>query len=242
MNAIKKNIPNAITSLNLLFGCIALVLIFHNKLVDASCMVLFAGMADFFDGMAARLLKVHSAIGKELDSLADVVSFGVVPGMMIYKLIDNTGNIVDESDIVRWVGLSIPIFAALRLAKFNIDERQATYFIGVPTPAIALLVASFPLILIYNAAGFYDGASGHATLRWFFVAVSIICSALMVLPIPLISMKFKNMSWTDNKSRFLLLIPSLISIIVFRFASVPIIMVLYIVLSLFANPAKETHE
>jgi len=242
MNAIKKNIPNAITSLNLLFGCIALVLIFHNNLVGAACMVLFAGIADFFDGMAARLLKVHSAIGKELDSLADVVSFGVVPGMMIFKLIDNTGNLVDESDIVRWIGLSIPIFAALRLAKFNIDERQATYFIGVPTPAIALLISSFPLILIYNAADFYDGASGHVILRWLFVAISIICSALMVLPIRLISMKFKNMSWADNKSRFLLLILSLVSIIVFRFASVPIIMVLYIVLSLFANPVKETHE
>ncbi len=223
--------------MNLLCGCIALIFIFQNRLVDASYMVVCAGIADFFDGLMARLLKVHSAIGKELDSLADMVSFGVVPGMMVFQLIDN--------DYLKWVGLCIPIFAALRLAKFNIDEHQATYFIGVPTPAIALLVASFPLIIIHNGLFFEmlnNGDKYPILMRWFFAILAIVCSALMVMPIPLISMKFKNLSWAGNKARYILVILSLISIIAFQFAAVPVIFVLYVVLSLFFNPAKEKHE
>ena len=243
MNAIKRNIPNAITCLNLLFGCIALIFIFQNKLEQASYMIVLAAIADFLDGMAARLLNVHSAIGKELDSLADMVSFGVVPGMMVFKLINN--------EYCEWIGLCIPIFAALRLAKFNVDARQATYFIGVPTPAISLLIISFPLILshstywqnIYLARGEQPvDVVNIDSISWFLGIISIVCSALMVMPLPLISMKFKNMSWGSNKARYILLILSLASTIVFRFESVPIIMVLYVVLSLFANPAKETHE
>jgi CDP-diacylglycerol--serine O-phosphatidyltransferase len=243
MNAIKRNIPNAITSLNLLFGCIALIFIFQNRLVDASYMVIAAAIADFFDGMAARLLKVHSDIGKQLDSLADMVSFGVVPGMMVFKLIANTSiELVDINDFLRWAGLCIPIFAALRLAKFNIDTRQETYFIGVPTPAISLLIISFPLILKHSDYWGNVYSTNVAMVCWFFAILSVVCSALMVIPLPLLSMKFKNMSWADNKVRYILLILSLASIIVFQFVAAPIIMVLYVVLSLFANPAKEAHE
>lgn len=234
MNAIKRNIPNAITSLNLLFGCIALIFIFQNRLADASWLVVFAGIADFFDGMAARLLKVHSPIGKELDSLADMVSFGVVPGMMVFKLIGN--------DYFEWAGLCIPVFAALRLAKFNIDTRQANYFIGVPTPAVSLLIASFPLIINHNAYWQNIYSSNTDFVCWFFAILAVICSALMVSPINLISLKFKNLSWRDNKARYLLLLLSSASIIAFQFAAVPVIMILYITLSLFANPAKEEHE
>jgi CDP-diacylglycerol--serine O-phosphatidyltransferase len=243
VNAIKKNIPNAITSLNLLFGCIALIFIFGNRLVEASWMIVFAGVADFFDGMTARLLKVHSDIGKQLDSLADMVSFGVVPGMMVFKLINNVSyELLDTNTFLRWASLCIPIFAALRLAKFNIDEHQATYFIGVPTPAISLLIVSFPLIL--NHSPYWQGiySSNISFVCWFFSILSLVCAALMVLPFPLISLKFKNLSWGSNKGRYILLILSLASIIIFQFAAVPIIMVLYIVLSLFANPAKEVHE
>jgi len=180
------------------------------------------------------LLKVHSDIGKELDSLADMVSFGVVPGMMIYQLIGYSH--------LKWLGLCIPIFAALRLAKFNTDERQATYFIGVPTPAISLLVASFPLIITHNSHFFNilnNGDKFPALMRWFFALTAIACSALMVIPLPLISMKFKNLSWASNKARYLLFILSLASIVVLQFAAVPVIMILYITISLFANPAKE---
>jgi CDP-diacylglycerol--serine O-phosphatidyltransferase len=243
MNAIKRNIPNAITSLNLLFGCIALVFIFQNKLVDASYMVAFAAISDFFDGMAARLLKVHSDIGKQLDSLADMVSFGVVPGMMVFKLIANTSiELVDINDFLRWAGLCIPVFAALRLAKFNIDTRQETYFIGVPTPAISLFIVSFPLILNHSDYWMNIYSTNINMVCWFFAILSVICSILMVIPLPLLSMKFKSMSLSDNKARYILLILSLASIIAFQFAAAPIIMVLYIVLSLFANPAKEAYE
>lgn len=240
MNAIKRNIPNAITCLNLLCGCIALIFIFRGNLSEASWFVVFAGVADFFDGMMARLLKVHSAIGKELDSLADMVSFGVVPGMMVYKLTDHT--------YFGLIGLLIPIFAALRLARFNIDEHQATYFIGVPTPAISLFIASFPLILSHsvywqNLYSFHNEKSVDVvnidSTAWFFAILAIVCSALMVMPLPLISMKFKNLSWTDNVPRYILVILSLISIIALQFVAVPVIFILYVVISLFANPAKE---
>ena len=234
MNAIKRNIPNAITSLNLLCGCIALVFIFHNELVLASWMVIFAAIADLFDGMSARLLKVSSPIGKELDSLADMVSFGVVPGMMIFQLINNT--------YFEWVGLCIPIFAALRLANFNIDTRQKTSFIGVPTPAIALLIASFPLILAHSDMwnGMY--LSNITLVCWFFSILSVVCSALMVSPIRLLSMKAENLSWGVNKARYILVLFSILAIIVFQFSAVPVIMLLYIVLSLIANPAEADHE
>jgi CDP-diacylglycerol--serine O-phosphatidyltransferase len=237
VNAIKRNIPNAITCLNLLCGCIALIFIFQNRLPEASYMVALAAVADFFDGMAARLLKVHSAIGKELDSLADMVTFGVVPGMMVFQMIGYSP--------LQYAGLCIPIFAALRLAKFNIDTRQTTYFIGVPTPAIALLIASFPLIMIHNRHFFdiFNTVEDYPSpMIWFFAILAIVCSALMVLPIRLLAMKMKDMTWTNNKARYILLIFSLASIIAFQFAAVPIIMVLYIVLSLFSNPAGAEHE
>jgi CDP-diacylglycerol--serine O-phosphatidyltransferase len=234
VNAIKRNIPNAITCLNLLFGCIAIVFIFQGKLTHASWMVIFAGVADFFDGMAARLLKVNSPIGKELDSLADMVSFGVVPGMMVFQLIGNYPY--------SWIGLCIPVFAALRLAKFNIDTRQATYFIGVPTPAISLFIASFPLIIFHHTYWNSIYMSDITFVSWFFVIISIACSALMVAPIRILSMKMKDTSWASNKARYSLVILSLVSIIAFGYAAVPIIMVLYIGLSLFANPAGAEHE
>jgi CDP-diacylglycerol--serine O-phosphatidyltransferase len=233
-NAIKRNIPNAITSLNLLCGCIALVFIFHNELVAASWMVIFAGIADLFDGMAARLLKVSSPIGKELDSLADMVSFGVVPGMMVFQLINNI--------YFEWAGLCITVFAALRLAKFNIDTRQATSFIGVPTPAIALFIASFPLILAHSETWNSIYSSNITLVCWFFAIVSVVCSALMVLPIRLLSMKATNLSWGANKARYILVLSSLLAIIVFQFSAVPIIFLLYILFSLIANPAGAKHE
>lgn len=231
MNAIKRNIPNAITSLNLIFGCIAIILIFKGKLEDASWMVVCAGIADFFDGMAARLLKVSSPIGKELDSLADMVSFGVVPGMMVYKIIP------DEQ--MHWAGIFIIVFAAVRLAKFNVDDRQATYFIGVPTPAISLLISSFPLILSHSTYWQNMYNTNIPFVNWFFVILSVVCAAIMVMPVGLISMKFKNMSWAKNKARYILLLLSVTSIVLLQFAAVPVIMLIYIIISLFANPAKE---
>lgn len=173
---IKKNIPNAITCGNLLCGCLAITSAFHGNLVWAAYLVGIAAALDFLDGLVARLLCVHSEIGKQLDSLADMVTFGVVPGVIMFKLLNISlfqfGEDIDfatsvlpgwhttiapsgitGSAIVPFIAFLIPIFSAIRLAKFNIDLRQTDSFIGVPTPANSILIASFPLILgIYNTS------------------------------------------------------------------------------------------
>jgi CDP-diacylglycerol---serine O-phosphatidyltransferase len=227
MNAIKRNVPNFITSLNLLFGSIAIVFVFKNQLADASWMILFAAIADFFDGMAARLLNVHSPIGKELDSLADVVSFGVAPGMILYQLIGTPP--------FNWIGLLIPVFAALRLAKFNIDTRQTFYFIGLPTPANALFIASFPLIIQHDSYWQSIYLSDISFAVWFFVGIAMVCSAIMVSPLKLFSLKMKDTSWGNNKTRYIFLVVSLILFLIFSYTSVPIIMLLYVIFSLFSK-------
>jgi len=227
MNAIKRSIPNLITCLNLLFGCIAIVAVFKNHLADASWMIVYAAIADFFDGMAARLLNAHSPIGKELDSLADVVSFGVAPGMILFGLIG--------THPYDWIGLLIPVFAALRLAKFNIDTRQTFYFIGLPTPANALLIASFPLIIQHDAYWQAIYLSNISFTIWFFVCVALACSALMVSPVKLFSLKIKNTSWSNNKTRYSFLLLSVVSLLLLGYSAVPIIMLLYIILSLMSK-------
>ncbi|HXB11306.1 MAG TPA: CDP-diacylglycerol--serine O-phosphatidyltransferase [Bacteroidia bacterium] len=232
MSFIRNNIPNAITCLNLLCGCMALVFISRDFTFIASWLVIGAAVADFFDGLAARLLNVKSPIGKDLDSLADMVSFGVVPGMMLVKLI--------HDPIFCWIGLAIPIFAALRLAKFNNDERQATNFIGLPSPANALFIISFPLIIRYHNYWqiFY---LSHAEFSiYFFSAVAVICSALMVMPIPLFSMKMKNLSWANNKTRYIFAILSLIGLVLLAYQAVPLIMILYVVLSVIENTFSDS--
>ncbi|HTB31078.1 MAG TPA: CDP-diacylglycerol--serine O-phosphatidyltransferase [Bacteroidia bacterium] len=226
MNA-KKSIPNFITCLNLLFGCIAIVYVFNNKLADASWMIVYAAIADFFDGMAARLLKVHSPIGKELDSLADVVSFGVAPGMIIYQLIG--------THPFNWIGLLVPVFAALRLAKFNIDTRQTFYFIGLPSPANALLIAAFPLIIQHDPYWHSVYYSNITFTIWFFAAIAVICSAIMVSEIKLFSLKIKDTSWKSNQTRYIFLLISLIAFLLFSYTAVPVIMVLYVILSLLSK-------
>jgi|SRR6185312_8258127 len=227
MSFIKRNIPNAITCLNLLCGCIALVYISHDYLYIGSWLVVGAAVADFFDGMAARLLNVKSPIGKELDSLADMVSFGVVPGMMLVRLI--------HDPIFCWIGLAVPVFAALRLAKFNIDDTQATYFIGLPSPANALFIISFPLIINYHDYWQVYYLSHEAMRTYFFSGVAILCSALMVMPFRLFSMKMKDMSWNNNKIRYIFAILSVVGLATLAYEAVPLIMALYVILSVVEN-------
>lgn len=227
MNAIKKNIPNFITCLNLLFGCIAIIEVFKNHLDSASWMIALAAIADFFDGTTARLLKVHSVIGKELDSLADMVSFGVAPGMIIYQLIGTPPY--------NWIGLLIPVFAALRLAQFNTDTRQTYYFIGLPTPANALLIASFPLIINQNPYWRSVYYSNIFFIVWFFFILALACSVIMVAPVKLFSLKIKNTSWRSNKTQYIFLVLSALSLVMLGYAAVPVIMLLYITLSLISK-------
>jgi CDP-diacylglycerol--serine O-phosphatidyltransferase len=157
---LKKHLPNTLTCINLLCGCLALTFIFKGDLVTGAYLVGIAAVADFFDGLLARALRVSSPIGKDLDSLADMVSFGVVPGAITYRLLTQAfgsettaAGFSDPASLLPYLGFVISIFSALRLAKFNNDTRQTTSFIGLPTPACTLVVASLPLILTNDIFG-----------------------------------------------------------------------------------------
>lgn len=227
MFSIKKHIPNFITSLNLLCGCLAIIETMNNNLQGASYLVGAALVFDYMDGMLARLLKVHSEIGKQLDSLADVVTFGVVPGMLLFKFLEQCLFPFPH------IAFLIPLFSALRLAKFNVDVRQTTSFIGVPTPANTILIASFPLIL--KSENFLNP---FILNPYFLVGITLMMSYLLIAEIPLFSLKFKNMAWQDNKIQYVFLFISSLLILLIHFVGIPFIIFLYIVLSLINNSVK----
>lgn len=230
---IKKHIPNIITLGNLICGCFALIYCCKGDLISAATFIGVGAIFDFLDGMVARLLKVSSEIGKQLDSLADMVSFGVVPGFMIYQLFLQAGipelHINNSDSWIAFTAFLIPAFSALRLAKFNIDTRQSQSFIGVPTPANTLLIASFPLIIEYGGMLW---ANDWILSPLFLVIISIVMSYLLVAEIPLFALKFKNMTWTDNKIRFIFLTISLIVLIAIKVVAIPFIIFLYVLLSI----------
>lgn len=219
----KKHIPNFLTCLNLFSGCIALVLIFKGELITASYFVVLSGIFDFFDGFAARLLKAYSPMGKELDSLADVISFGAVPGALLFKLL---GDILGP-DLIIWAfgAFLITVFSALRLAKFNIDERQGDMFIGLNTPANTMVIMSIPHIIPLVPA--------FANAWPFIILILIPISCfLLVCELPFIAIKFKDFSWKNNKLRYIFIIGSAVLIILFKFAAIPLAILLYIILSI----------
>lgn len=257
---IKKHIPNAITCCNLLCGCLAIVQAFEGNLVWAAYLVGIAAVLDFFDGFAARMLKVSSPIGKDLDSLADMVTFGVVPGVMMFKLLQinefSYENAVYSFGFVKGVeflAFIIPIFSAIRLAKFNNDIRQSDSFIGVPTPANAILIGSLTLIILpfikkqfYNLSNqtkenFMDVAAPSELVdRLFFIHclllfITVVFSFLLVSELPLFALKFKHFKWTGNEIRFVFLGLSLVMLITLQFVGIPLIIIMYILLSLINN-------
>jgi CDP-diacylglycerol--serine O-phosphatidyltransferase len=246
-----KQIPNIFTLLNLFFGCLAIIVTLQSGIslvntADGAQMMnmpeeifmaaLYIGLAavvDFFDGFIARLFKAQSAMGKELDSLADVVSFGVAPGMIIYQFLRlSLARQEDGMDAsVAWLlpALILPCAAAWRLAKFNTDETQHFSFRGVPTPAVGVLVASFPLIFWgSNAAAFID----LFLTKWLWYAVVLLLSYLMVSDIPVMSLKFKSYAFKDNIPKIILLGIGIILVILFQWLAVPFIFIAYILLSL----------
>ncbi|MER2998829.1 CDP-diacylglycerol--serine O-phosphatidyltransferase [Pontibacter populi] len=225
----KKHIPNFITCLNLFSGCVALYFIFQNELVYASYLVGLAAVFDFLDGMVARVLGAYSEIGKQLDSLADVISFGVVPGAMMFMLLKRAEGDFIFSELLPFAGFIITVFSALRLAKFNIDTRQTTSFIGLPTPACAIFVASLPLILASGELMAFAIILNKLVL----LATTLILSFLLVAELPLFALKFTNLSWADNSIRFIFVGLSVILLALLNFAAIPLIIVLYIVLSFF---------
>lgn len=251
-----KNIPNFFTLLNLIFGCIAIILIlqtgqnilaldatggteviFPEKIWQGALFIFGAAIIDFLDGFIARLFKSTSKMGEQLDSLSDLVSFGVAPGMILYQLLRMSFAQEENGLNVPMIAL-LPAFiftvaAAWRLAKFNINTNQAHGFKGIPTPAAGLLIASFPLIIWYQ----YFGIQQLFINKWFLYAVILLVSYLMVSNLPLMAMKFNDFSFRNNKGRFILLAIALITVIVLAFSKMiwlawPVILVLYIILSL----------
>ena len=220
----KKHIPNAITCLNLFSGCLGIVFAFEGELEWASYSILVAAFFDFLDGMLARVLNAYSDIGKDLDSLADVVSFGVLPSIIIYHLfLESSSN----SEWLKYSAFFIAIFSALRLAKFNNDIRQSENFIGFPTPANAMLIASLPFI----AAG-GNIVSSFLQNPVFLAVFSLGMGLLLISEIHLMSLKFSGFDFKKNLHRYILVFSSLILLLIFKFAAVPLIMVAYFTISL----------
>lgn len=224
----KKHIPNTITCLNLFSGCVGIVYAFDGQLHLASYAIILSAVFDFFDGMVARILKAYSEIGKELDSLADVVSFGVLPSVIVYKLFINSPQIESLGSNINFSAFLIAIFSALRLAKFNVDTRQAEHFIGLPTPANALFIASLPMIVSQQTSFL----APYILNPFFLGAISIVMSLLLVAELSLISLKFKNLALAPNLFRYVLLVSSLVLLLAFNFTAVPFILALYIILSI----------
>jgi CDP-diacylglycerol---serine O-phosphatidyltransferase len=233
-----KNIPNFITSLNLACGFISIIFILNGDIPTASWLILAAMIFDFLDGFAARTLKAYSEMGKELDSLADVVSFGVAPGLIIYHLLyvsltNETAlkfNIAGGTSLILMIIPAImPVCGALRLAKFNIDTTQTTTFKGLPIPANALGVISFVLAGSYSHWGLISSFLASPVAL---IILSLTLSVLMVTRIPLLALKFKDMKLKGNEGRYLLIITCALMVLIFGIGSIPGIIPVYIIVSL----------
>jgi len=235
---IKKQIPNTITLLNLVCGCLAIISTFHKTFELTALLVVLAAVLDFFDGFAARMLNVHSEMGKQLDSLADMVTFGVVPGFVMYQLIifaiGNNEAFIGPNEPVWYLSyfaLLIPVFSAYRLAKFNIDTRQSDSFIGLPTPANALFIVFLPMLMMTESNVIAD----FLLKPYVLITICIIQSYLMIAELPLIALKFKTFSLTTNQWRYALLVLALVILLLLKLKGIPLIIILYVILSMLQN-------
>ena len=232
-----KQIPNFITLGNLLSGTVAVIFAVEGNYKIAALFVCIGIIFDFFDGFVARLLKVSGELGKQLDSLADMVTSGVVPGLIMYKLLqDNlknapnfTNSAIEVLD-VPLIGLILTLAAGYRLAKFNIDTRQTDSFIGLPTPAMSLFIVSLPLILQYSEIELVKDLIQN---NYFLIGVTWVLSYLMNAELPLFSLKFKDYSLKNNFVTYIFLLASLVLIFAFHFLAIPIIIILYVLISIF---------
>lgn len=251
-----KQIPNIFTLLNLFFGCIAIVFALQTQSVNyfsqdelvgsfsipenlalAGLMLYAAAVVDFLDGFVARLFKATSEMGKQLDSLADVVSFGAAPGVIMYQLL-RMSYLQENSSLNTSVWVLFPAFiyscaAAYRLAKFNLSTDQVYGFKGVPTPAAGLLIASFPLILFYGSG--LIPMSQWIINKWVLYGLILVLSWLMVSNLPLMALKFKDFSLKNNLPKLILLVIAVLAAIFLRWGAVPVIFIAYIILSLALN-------
>ncbi len=248
---IKKHIPNLLTLGNLLCGTIATIFAVQGEFVFAALLVISGILFDFLDGFVARLLHVSGELGKQLDSLADMVTSGVVPGIIMFRLLqdenvfmnDNDLNSLEQfsfnlnlNDVLPFLGLLLTLGACYRLAKFNIDTRQSDSFIGLPTPAMSLFVISLPLIQEYSSIDFVQNIIVN---NYFLIAVTLVLTYLMNAELPLFSLKFKEYSVKNNVIKYLFLVVSLCMIIFLQYLSIPLIILLYVILSIFSNAANK---
>lgn len=254
------NLPNLFTAANLISGCLAIILAFAGR-IDLAPFAIFAGaLFDFFDGFIARKMKIQSEMGKQLDSLADMVTFGVAPGMIVFLMLIEINmhfysgnplrgwiNAVAGGDLERLyplIALLIPFFSLFRLAKFNLDTRQTESFIGLPTPASTLFFMSFPLVAFYGARdseimnAVSDFMFHPITICVFIIAISL----LLVSEIPLFSLKFKSFGIKGNEIRYSFLLISLTFIIIFKAWALALIVFLYLVLSILENYVLKTKK
>lgn len=267
------NIPNLFTASNLMCGIISIILALSGRLEWACYFIYFAAIFDFFDGFLARKLKISSEMGKQLDSLADMVTFGVAPGILVFVIIViqqeggwSHSSIASFSEInhIRiksfmsslasgdifkneyycLAGLIIPFFSLFRLAKFNIDTRQSESFIGLNTPANTIFFTAFPLILSSNySSGNFEGFIFHLVQPMFLIPLTLVMSIMLITEIPFFALKFKDFSWKNNQIRFIFLGACAILIPTFLAWSIPIIIILYLLLSVIENQRKKTqHE
>ena len=237
---IKKHIPNFLTSLNVLCGSVAVVFIMEGKLTTAVVLIILATVFDFLDGMTARALKAYSAIGKELDSLADMISFGLAPGLIMFKLLEISvfkeyvmlhlqSNLSFSQLLVIGSAFLIPIFSALRLAKFNVDTRQTNSFIGLPTPANALFIASLALI---QEHGSLPSVDGFLLTTPVLLIITIVFSYLLVSEIPMFSLKFKNLSFRYNQTQYIFVALAVVLILTLQLYGIAATILLFIAISI----------
>ena len=224
---IKRHIPNSLTCCNLISGCVATGCAFYGQYQYAVLMIVIGAVFDFFDGMVARALGVSSPIGKELDSLADVVTFGVAPSAIIFYLFHEVHMpemLVPIKDLLPYTAFLMAAFSALRLAKFNLDERQSQQFIGLPTPANALFWGS----LVLGGHAFLVSLKFNAVFLFLFM---LLFCMLLVCEVPMLALKFKNFSWQDNKERYVFLLGCL-PLLLLGTSALAAIIIWYVVVSI----------
>ena len=230
--SIKQHIPNAITCGNLVSGCLSILFLTHNMPVKAAIMIFVAGLFDFLDGFAARLLHAHSPIGADLDSLSDVVSFGVAPGFIMYWLMSRSFDLpqwfIAGINVLPCLAFLLPVFSAIRLAKFNIDNTQKTTFRGIPAPGMAIFIASLPLALS-QVHHLKDGVISY----WACLGIALIFSFMMVSRLRFFSFKMKSAKWKGNEVRWIFLLVTITSFVIFKWISLPFVMMFYVLLSIF---------
>ncbi len=248
----KQYIPNLLTLLNLFCGSIAVIFAVNSNFVTAALFVFLGIFFDFFDGFAARKLGVSSSLGVQLDSLADMVTSGLVPGIVMYKLLsatlylpalspdwDNSQLFNFNINIVPLLGLCVTLASAYRLAKFNLDHEQQNYFKGLPTPANALLILSLPLILEFQHSPMLNSMILNT---WFLIGLSLLSCYLLNANIKLFALKFKDWSFKTNALRYTFLMLCIVLLVVLKFIAIPLIIILYIALSVLSKVTSQQNE